>query len=251
MENYDFEKDLSHIPTSFHKRVVNTLYTLPQQKESNTMKSFFSKRKLVIAVAAVIALVTTAYAVGNIKYYIGSSSSIPEYTTLPTQAQLQKDIGFTPITPKAFENGYTFTRAHISNSQGIDENNNKVVEFKGLSAEYTKDSKTLNICTQDFLGEDFTVGTTLIGTVKDIELYYTNYTNITVDVDYKLTEEDKAKEASGEFIFSCTDLNGKAPIINEVQGLGFIHNNIHYLILTMGNVLPESELIQMASEIIG
>ena len=207
-----------------------------------------SKKKIsVIAAVAVLALGTTVFAAsGIISNWYSSSSSDPEYKSLPTAQQVKKDIGYDAVLISEFENGYAFKDGSIVNNDLADEDGNSVEKFKSVSFDYEKNGDTV-IFSQDKFNSKIDMDGNVIKTVDGTDIYYYSYTNKIVPADYKMTDEDKKAEADGELIFS----SGSSDIqISEVQSVTWVKDNIQYQLMQMDGALSRDELTDMAEEVI-
>lgn len=227
---------------------------IQNERKSVTMKlnaiksNTRSKKKIsVIAAVAVLALGTTVFAAsGIISKWYSSSSSDPEYKSLPTAQQVKKDIGYDAVLISEFENGYAFKDGSIVNNDLADEDGNSVEKFKSVSFDYEKNGDTV-IFSQDKFNSKIDMDGNVIKTVDGTDIYYYSYTNKIVPADYKMTDEDKKAEADGELIFS----SGSSDIrISEVQSVTWVKGNIQYQLMQMDGALSRDELTDMAEEVI-
>ena len=227
---------------------------IQNERKSVTMKlnaiksNTRSKKKIsVIAAVAVLALGTTVFAAsGIISNWHSSSSSDPEYKSLPTAQQVKKDIGYDAVLISEFENGYAFKDGSIVNNDLADEDGNSVEKFKSVSFDYEKNGDTV-IFSQDKFNSKIDMDGNVIKTVDGTDIYYYSYTNKIVPADYKMTDEDKKAEADGELVFS----SGSSDVqISEVQSVTWVKDNIQYQLMQMDGALSRDELTEMAEEVI-
>ena len=227
---------------------------IQNERKSVTMKlnaiksNTRSKKKIsVIAAVAVLALGTTVFAAsGIISKWYSSSSSDPEYKSLPTAQQVKKDIGYDAVLISEFENGYAFKDGSIVNNDLADEDGNSVEKFKSVSFDYEKNGDTV-IFSQDKFNSKIDMDGNVIKTVDGTDIYYYSYTNKIVPADYKMTDEDKKAEADGELVFS----SGSSDVqISEVQSVTWVKDNIQYQLMQMDGALSRDELAEMAEEVI-
>lgn len=227
---------------------------IQNERKSVTMKlnaiksNARSKKKIsVIAAVAVLALGTTVFAAsGIISKWYSSSSSDPEYKSLPTAQQVKKDIGYDAVLIGEFENGYAFKDGSIVNNDLADEDGNSVEKFKSVSFDYEKNGDTV-IFSQDKFNSKIDMDGNVIKTVDGTDIYYYSYTNKIVPADYKMTDEDKKAEADGELVFS----SGSSDVqISEVQSVTWVKDNIQYQLMQMDGALSQDELVEMAEEVI-
>ena len=227
---------------------------IQNERKSVTMKlnainsNTRSKKKIsVIAAVVVLALGTTVFAAsGIISTWYSSSSSDPEYKSLPTAQQVKKDIGYDAVLISEFENGYAFKDGSIVNNDLADEDGNSVEKFKSVSFDYEKNGDTV-IFSQDKFNSKIDMDGNVIKTVDGTDIYYYSYTNKIVPADYKMTDEDKKAEADGELVFS----SGSSDVqISEVQSVTWVKDNIQYQLMQMDGALSRDELAEMAEEVI-
>lgn len=244
-KNQDFCTPLD-IDIQTIKQNVNTkLDSAYTERKSVIMKS--KKKISLIAIAATLILGISAFAAsGIVSSWFSSSSSAPDYESLPTVEQVTKDIGYKPVLIDTFENGYTFKNGSIINNNLSDENGNSVEKFKSVSFDYEKDDDTV-IFAQDKFSSKMELHGNIVKTINNTDIYYYSYTNKSVPADYKLTDADKKAEANGEIVFSYGSPEIK---IENVQMVTWIKGEIQYQLLQISGKLSSDELISMAEEIL-
>lgn len=207
-----------------------------------------SKKKIsLIAVAATLALGITVFAAGGIvSTWFSSSSSTPDYKSLPTAEQVTKDIGYEPVLIDTFENGYAFKNGSIVKNNLADENGNSIEKFKSVSFDYEKDGDIV-VFAQDKFNSEMKLQGEVIKTVKDTDIYYYSYTNKSVPAEYKLTDDDKKAKESGELVFSY---GAEKVEIKNVQSVTWIKDGTQYQLLQIDGKLSADELSDMAEEVI-
>ena len=226
-------------------RVNNSIDSAYTERKSYSMKS--KKKIALIAVAATLVMGITVFAAsGIITQWFSSSSSIPDYKTLPSKEQVVKDIGYEVVTIDEFSNGYKFDEGSIVDNALADETGNVAEKFKSVAFRYKKDGDEV-IFSQDKVNSDIETSGKVVSTVDNVDVYYFNYTNKVVPPDYKLTEDDKKAEESGELVFSYG--SSKAEII-EVQSVSWKDDGMYYQLLQLDGKLTQDELVEMAKEII-
>ena len=221
---------------------INSAYT---ERNVNIMRS--KKKYFIIAAAATLVLGITAFAAsGIIKSWYASSSSIPDYKSLPTEQRCIKDIGYAPVLIESFANGYTFADGSIVKNDLRDENEKSIEKFKSVCFRYEKDGDTVNFSQDKYNSETETDGD-IIETVNGTDIYCFSYMNKFVPADYKMTEEDKKAEANGELIFSYG--SDKAEV-KKIQSVSWVIDNTHYSLMQIDGKLSAKDLSEMAKEII-
>lgn len=221
---------------------LDSAYT---ERKSYTMKS--KKKISLVAIAATLVLGITVFAAsGIVSTWFSSSSSTPDYKSLPTAEQVAGDIGYEPVLIESFENGYTFKDGSIVKNNLKDENGNSVEKFKSVSFDYEKDGDTV-IFAQDKVKSKIDISGDVVKNVKGTDIYYYDYTNKLVPPNYKLTDDDKKVKENGELIFSY----GSSKVeIKEVQSVTWVKDEMQYQLLQIDGKLTSDELVKMAEEIL-
>lgn len=255
MDNQNWDYAFPKPPRHFHEKLACTLAQLPENKENDVMGKNIKKSRLslkkcaVIGVAAVLLLGTTAFAGGKVSSWMSGSSSIPSFTTLPSQEDIQAEYGFAPKMLEEFENGYVFHSGHSTDTEGYDENENIVASFKQLDLQYRNGSKKIHISSNTYpITEEESDFMNLVKHgYKDITIYESSYTSKCVPVDYVMTEDDKQKEADGTYVFSY---GSDEVTISEPHFFQWSQDGISYMIMVMDNDIPSEDLLYMAYELI-
>lgn len=228
------------------KNMVNN--RIDSASTERMLKPMKSKKKIaLIAVAATLVMGITVFAAsGIISQWFSSSSSIPDYKTLPTAEQVTKDIGYEVELVNEFDNGYKFDNGSIIDNNLTDDSGESVEKFKSVMFRYEKDGDEV-IFSQDKVSSELETSGDVVATVDDIDVYYYSYTNKLVPGDYKMTEEDKKAEESGELVFSF----GSSEVeIKEVQSASWKKDGMYYQLMQIDGKLSADELADMATEII-
>lgn len=247
MKEQELKNTMNKIKISdeMQNRILKKVKKANYRKEGHYMKS--KKKISLIAIAAALALGVTVFAAsGIVTTWFSSSSSNPEYKSLPSSEQVKSDIGYEPVLIDTFENGYTFKDGSVINNNLADESGNSVEKFKSVSFKYEKNGDRV-IFSQDKFNSEMDIGGEIISTVSGTDIYYFSYTNKTVPPDYKMTDEDKKAEENGELVFSYGSSNVE---IFEVQSVTWINDGIQYQLLQIDGKLSADDLVNMAEEII-
>lgn len=217
--------------------------------ETERTVNFMKPKKSFILIAAAVTLILgfTAFAAsGIVKTWTGRSSSIPDYKTLPSQAQTEKDIGYSAVLIDSFDNGYKFENGNIVKNNISDENGKSLEKFKSVSFRYEKKGDKVYFSQEKYISETEQEGE-LIANENGTDIYYHSYTNKLVPPDYKLTDEDKKAEENGELVFSY----GSSRVeVSEVQSVSWEKDGVHYLLMQCDGKLSPEELCDMAKEAI-
>lgn len=211
---------------------------------NSASKARKTKRIAFIALAAALLLGTTAFAAGG---YVGGwfSGTIEKFESMPDEAKLSCELGYTSICIPEFENGYAFKAGSIDNNEVFDPDLGLVDNFKSATFVYEKDGDSVYF-TQTKSDRIAALGE-ILENHKGIDIYFYSYINKVVPADYQLTMADKAAEESGEVIFSY----GSDKIITmEVTDVQWAENGITYNLTQMGGKLSADDMANMAKEII-
>lgn len=249
MRASDYRRAMKHVVLSEDAKariLENSLHTAHQPQRRISM---FSKKKVIVIAAAVTAalgLSAFAYS-GFITSWSSSSSSIPEYTTLPTAEQCEKDIGYAPKMVEQFDNGYTFQDATIVSNKLKNEDDATVESFDSLHMTYVKDGDTVYLSPDRYTSEwDEGDKGAPYASENGIDFYYTSYTNRIVPPDYEMTEEDKQAEANGDIVFSYGSDEVETM---QVQHLSWEQDGVHYDLFQMDGKLSADDLLNMARQL--
>lgn len=211
------------------------------------MKKRFSLKSAAILAAVLCLTTVTVFAATTGISYMSSSSSIPTYTSFPTEKELQKDIGFVPNSVEKFSNGYAFHEAVIGNVTP-EENGKKMGDYKQIHYTYGFDQdKQVTLSANKPLPGD-TVSPKAVRTeYNGITLSYTSQKYEFVPPDYQLTEEDKKAQESGEIMFSY---GSDAVESSVIQFVDWTDNGISYILMAQDSDLKQADLTAMAEEIV-
>jgi len=218
-----------------------------QNKEGYIM---MSKKKVgIVAVAAILFLsisITALAASGVISNWYSSSSSRPDYQSLPTLEQSIKDVGYAPVLFAAFDNGYVFKDGSIVENSLSDDNNNPIEQYKSFDFRYVKDGDVVMFSQEQYTSVMPPSGT-LISSENGNNIYFTGYTNKIVPVSYEMTEEDIEAEQSGELVFSY---GSDKVIISEIKAVSWSTGDMQFNLMQIDGKLSADDLVQMANYII-
>lgn len=230
---------------SVKKRVRAKIDSACTERKTVTMRS--KKKIALIAAAAALTLGISAFAAsGVVSSWFSSSSSVPDYKSLPTAEEVKKDIGYDAVIIGEFENGYAFKNGSVIDNGLSDGDGNTVENFKSVSFDYEKDSDTV-IFTQDKFSSEVGIAGEIVKSLNGTDIYYHSYKNKSVPGDYKLTEADKKAEESGELVFSY----GSPEVeIHDIKTVTWVKGGLHFQLLQVDGRLSTDELVKMAEEVI-
>jgi len=221
------------------------ILTLSHEYEERTSTVMKSKRIVsIIAIAAVFACLATAFAAGGLGGWFSGTEKV--YDALPSEAQYIEDVGYAPILIECFENGYAYKTGHVMNNEVYNDAGDMTDTFKTAMFSYEKDGDEV-IFSQDKLQSDIVPQGSVVTDVDGCKVYYHSYTNMAVPEDYKLSDEEKAAEESGEVIFSY----GSDEVTKfTVQSAQWFEGGVQFMLMQMNGKLSADELVAMAKEAI-
>lgn len=218
------------------------------QVKSKEQKGMKSKKKILIAaVAATLVLGATAIGSGGIvSGWRGTSSSRPDFVSLPTAEECVRKTGYAPTLTETFGNGYRFKGGNVKSNEMFDENGERVEKYESLAFEYEKDGDRVVLSTEKFNTQNSVEGE-IIATVDGTDISYYAYTNKVVPANYVMSEADKKAKETGELIFSY----GSDEVeICRVQSVNWVKDDVSYQLLQIDGRLSENDLAEMAGELI-
>ena len=238
--------DLQNVPKAsqgFHKRLVQTLDSLPERKDGIPMKRKHLT-KLLIAAAVVTVMAATVIAGGRMLMITGHSYHGDDYQELPTAAWAGEKIGAEPKLTEEFSNGYTFDHGGITQNEITTEGNSKTQPYVTLDLTYRKADESVELSLSS-------VPTPVSSDAEQIErdgitFHYDSYTHKIVPVDYKETEEDKAAAANGELVLGW---GAETVEVYEFQALVWEQNGVQYHLYGHDLTLTQDDLSDMACEL--
>ncbi|MDP4109251.1 MAG: hypothetical protein Q8878_04405 [Bacillota bacterium] len=225
-------------------KVRNAIKT---KKESFTMKKRFTIKSAAI-LAAVICLGTiTVFASGHLASLVTHSSSQPSFTAFPTEKELQNRLGFVPAAVETFSNGYAFDKATVGETSAIDEDGNKTGNYKTIDYDYALKGKKVSLAVNKVIPGEVTDKNAKAVDCGGVTLSYLSQKYKLVPPDYKMTDEDKKAEQSGELVFSY----GSSEVENKViQSASWTDGGLSYILMAFDSDLTQDDFSGMAKEII-
>ena len=230
--------------------ISKTVFGSYHPENERRHRMFKTKKRIAMLAAAVImALGITAFAAtGVISTWYASSSSRPDYRTLPSAEKVNNDIGYDVKLIEQFSNGYAFKNGSIVKNELADEDNQTVEKFKSVVFRYQKGKDEVEFTQDQYRSASEPAGT-LTETVNGVEVFYDSYVNKIVPPNYQLTEEDKRAEENGDLVFSYG--SDKVEIISW-QNVNWSIGDRHYELFQEVNShsLSKEEIVEMAREVI-
>lgn len=231
----------------YHRRVEVTLTSLPGEKENRMMKMNKRIAVPVMVLLFVFAFGTGLIATGTLDMLIGGSSAEPDYTSVPTAEEMEKDLGFAPTVPAMIAGDYTFEQAVIGKTKGQDENGNTLLKQKFLNCEYRNGNQSLEL----YIEEDHVLlkqTGELVASCNGTDIYYQQDTYKRLPSGYEMTAQDRADEANGTYIFSEGETD--RVYTEEVSHVTWVKDGISYDIMAIDTDLAVDDMIFAAKAII-
>lgn len=207
------------------------------KRKENGYQMKFGMKKLA-AVAAVCLLSVTCYAASQLGS-VRASSKMDIYTLEELEESLE-GLDFDVKYVEGFSNGMKFQRGGIGETQGLDENGNRMGEvYQMLTVDYADaDGRKVSLAMEG--------GNHFVDVGEESEMGYRADTYKFVPTDYEKTAEDLEKEAAGELYISY----GTDEVeINEMEYYGWEEDGVYYSLVSFDCGFGEAEMAQMADEV--
>lgn len=175
-----------------------------QKKEVIYMKKM-SVKKVAIVAAAVCALTgTVCMAGGKIAGYAGGTRVGSQTSDFSEIGKLEKKLDLTVTAPEAFDNGYAFADAYISDFDALDEDGVKVGAESELNITYEKDGRNVNYIVKKgaVTLSDPELARAQVIEQDGVTYYYMTNNYLFLPPDGEPTAEELAAEDAGELFIS-------------------------------------------------
>jgi hypothetical protein len=219
-------------------------------QRSGIMK--FTKKKFATTVAAVVAITVmgtvTAVAAGKITGLISSTNrndAIHSTTELVEHAKDQ--MGTAPKLVEAFSNGMAFKEGYISEVNGVDENNNQIISYPEMMANYGKNNEVMisSHMHQEGLAEESNAAGKQED-YKNIQLTAMEDAYLFLPPDAEPSKEDQKLQEEGKLQISYGSSEEERKVFKSVK---WSENGIDYLLFTFED-MQLNTLSSMAREVI-
>lgn len=239
MSVHELEKRLE-----LHGKVVRCTMAAPfdDAREVYCVKKNYKKLISLMAAAAVLACLATAFAAGGLGGW--SSFRSTEFESVNDGALISEELGFAPVLIESFENGYAYASGQSVDNSVTEDDGSVKEQFKSAFFVYEKDGDEVWF-SQDASESVNVEKGRLAATVDGTDIYYYSYENKAVPEDYQKTPEDIAAEERGELILSWGSDSVRQYTVQSVE---WRSGNIACCLMQMDGALSEAELIAMAKE---
>lgn len=257
MKKDDYIKTMKniHMPDEMRARILHRM-AQNNTKEVPISMMTRNKKKMAAVLVAAMAVGGSAFAFsGTISSIFSSSSSDPDYTSLPTAQQCEQDAGFAPALVQDFDNGFTFKDGTIVSNQEQNEDGQTVNKYVSLDFTYQKGDQTVTLAQDKDAQHDSTEGS-CIAQKDGVSYYETTKTEKYVSESYLKTEQDKLDEASGDVEFNVADSdaihagqNDNGVETDTYHGVNWTANGVHYSLYQINGSLTSDQMLDMAQQI--
>lgn len=251
MRKNDYIKTMRamHMPDDMRARIAQRMAQENEHKEvSISMFKHKKKRMAATVIAATVVVGGSAFAFsGTISSIFSSSSSDPDYTSLPTAQQCQRDAGFTPALLQSFDNGFAFKDGVIVHNQERNEDGQTVNKYASLEFDYQKGDETVSLMQDNGAAHEKETGR--CAAQKDgVSYYETTKTEKYVSDSYQMTEQDRKEEASGQVEFNVGQSDNGVETV-QYHGINWTAGGVHYTLYQMNGSLTTAQMLEMAQQI--
>lgn len=218
-----------------------------EQKENKDMKHI-SKRKLILAVAAMCIMTTMAVAAAGKIVYTATSSNRdnPTYREFEEIKAAEDKLGQPIHTVRQFENGMLFENGYLLDVKCMDEQHNQIDTYPELKLLYrTGDKKVSLDISKPVSGWDSGEPDST-ETYDGKELKYSVESYLFLPPDAKPSAEDQALEEAGELYISYGSQEEER---KDIYNVYWEEGELVYLMLSWD--VGGEELMAMAREVVG
>lgn len=209
-----------------------------------------TKKTRGILIACLILVLTTAtcFAAVKIAGYTSHGTN-NTFTTFPSENEVRKEAGFVPKYVSELAGGYVFDQGGIGEVAANGADGKAVKTVKMVTFSYKNEDSGVNLYVENGTlpeSEEDEAGKAVKITPSIEGTYYSNMYKF-VPADYTMTEQDKADEASGKYVFSY----GSDKVeINHMQQLIWNENGMSYTLINSDDKVDEAMLAKMAAGIV-
>lgn len=251
MRKNDYIKTMRamHMPDDMRARIAQRMAQENEYKEvSISMFKHKKKRMAAAVIAATVVVGGSAFAFsGTISSIFSSSSSDPDYTSLPSAQQCQRDAGFTPALLQSFDNGFAFKDGVIVHNQEQNEDGQTVNKYASLEFDYQKGGETVSLMQDSGAAQEKETGR--CAAQKDgVSYYETTKTEKYVSDSYQMTEQDRKEEASGQVEFNVGPSDNGVETV-QYHGINWTAGGVHYNLYQMNGSLTTAQMLEIAQQI--
>lgn len=210
-----------------------------------SMKANKKSRGILIACLILVFTTVTCFAAVKIVGYTGHSTN-NTFTTFPSEQEVKKEAGFIPNYLAELTGDYEFYKGGVGEVTADGEDGSKVMTVKTINFTYKNGDSIVDLSVENGIFPDSGEDGEAVNITSDIEGKYYSETYKFVPGDYVMTEQDKADEESGKYIFSY----GSDKVeINHMQQLSWEENGMSYILANSDDKVDKTTLTDMAAEI--
>ncbi|MGN0711914.1 MAG: hypothetical protein ACI4LO_09135 [Anaerovoracaceae bacterium] len=204
-------------------------------------------RGILIACLILVLTTVTCFAASKIVGY-HSHSTNDTFMSFPSEKEVKRAGGFVPKYIEEFSNGYVFERGGVGETVADGEDGRAVMTVKEINFSYKNGKSLVDLTVSEQPFPDEESGGEKVALVNGIEGEYYSDMYKFLPSDYEMTEQDKADEASGKYIFSY----GTEKVeIQHVQQIKWEDDGMVYALINFDDGVDKDGLAQMAGEVIG
>lgn len=255
---------LTPLANNFSKNAIEERIVSIMNAKKNSIVGILLAFALVIGITTVFA---TNAASAAIKPAYGEQKNALQagavkFGTTTTEASFNhaekavKAVGYVPDYVEAFSSGFYFKEAVITNTELLDSDSNKVMEYEGIMFYYTKEKDA-----PKYSGQSIALATNLEvsglpneGAVAmeeslygDIRLIYSQVTEKRVPEGYIPTKEEEQSIDQGLLHIS---VGSEKVEISDYRWVEWTKDGIAYCLTNTGDSIKKDKLLEMAKEVI-
>lgn len=210
------------------------------------IKATKKSRGILIACLILVFTTITCFAAVKIVGYTGHSTN-NTFKAFPSENEVRKEVGFVPKYVSELTGEYEFYRGGVGETTANGEDGSEVMTVKTVSFTYKNGDSTVELSVEDGIFPESEEVGELVNISSGIEGKYYSEMYKFVPGDYIMTEQDKADESSGKYIFSY----GSDEIeVNHMQQISWEENGMSYTLMNSDDKVDKTILTDMVAEIV-
>jgi len=220
-----------------------------------------------LACVLILSVGSVGVASGKLKYIVSSWDKEAQFTSYEDVERAESLAGFRAWIPEEFQNGYAFSSIKLLHMYDIDDDGVKSDRRENLYVTYQMQGEESTDVTLRISGEDETLksvtvsgyagdenpaeasGYTTTQTEAGIKMTYYNDTFLFAPKDYEPTEEESDREKTDPHYYIAYGRSDE-PTLCTGQTVEFVISGQSYQLQTFDTSVTESELYDMAKEVI-
>ncbi len=228
------------------QHINNKIKSENMEVKNMNLKPIKKTRGILVACMLLAFTTITCFAAVKIVSYTSHSTN-NTFAEFPSENEVKKEAGFVPKYISEFAEGYEFYKGGVGETKAETEDGSAAMTLKTANFTYKNGDSTVSLLVQDGVLPADEDGGETIKITSDVEGRYYSEMYKFVPADYVMTEQDKADEESGKYIFSY---GSEKVEINHMQQILWEDNGMSYALINSDEKVDKTILSNMAAEIV-